>query len=115
MGHLIAIAYPDVRTAMSVRDRLAQMQKENLITLEDAAVVEREQDAGVDDDFMRELATKLEPGTAALFLPAVQSTPDKVIPQIAEYGGHIIQTSLSHEEEEQLRSTAQAVTRTRTS
>ncbi|MGP4095224.1 DUF1269 domain-containing protein [Nonomuraea sp. KM90] len=138
MSHLIAIAYPDVRTAMSVRDRLAQMQKENLITLEDAAVVEREQagkiklhqstsmvgmgaaggalsDAGVDDDFMRQLATKLEPGTAALFLLVVQSTPDKVIPQIAEYGGHIIQTSLSHEEEEQLRATAQAATRTRTS
>ncbi|MFB4284429.1 DUF1269 domain-containing protein [Nonomuraea sp. MTCD27] len=138
MSHLIAIAYPDVRTAMSVRDRLAQMQKENLITLEDAAVVEREQagkiklhqstsmvgmgaaggalsDAGVDDDFMRQLATKLEPGTAALFLLVVQSTPDKVIPQIAEYGGHIIQTTLSHEEEEQLRATAQAATRTRTS
>ncbi|MCF6467809.1 DUF1269 domain-containing protein [Nonomuraea sp. MG754425] len=161
MSNLIAIAYPDVDTAMTVRDRLAQMQKENLITLEDAAVVERKQDgriklhqatsmagrgaaggalwggligmlffmpllgmalgaaggaaggaltdAGVDDDFMRELATKLEPGTAALFLLVVRSTPDKVIPQIAEHGGHIIQTSLSREEEEQLRATAKAV------
>lgn len=47
MSNLIAIAYPDVDTAMTVRDRLAQMQKENLITLEDAAVVERKQDGRI--------------------------------------------------------------------
>lgn len=160
MSHLIAVAYPDVQTASTVRDKLLDLQKQNLITIEDAAVVERQQDGkiklhqinsttgfgaasgalwggligllffmpllgmalgagagalggsmtdvGVDDDFMKQLAAKMEPGSAALFLLVDQSTPDKVIPEISQYGGHIIQTSLSQEEEAHLRATAQA-------
>ncbi|WP_084964271.1 DUF1269 domain-containing protein [Thermoactinospora rubra] len=160
MSHLIAVAYPDVNTAMTVRDQLFQLQKEKLITMEDAVVVERKADGkiklhqatsmvgmgaaggalwggligmlffmpllgmalgaaagaaggaatdvGVDDNFMRQLADKLEPGTAALFVLVVQSTPDKVIPRIAPHGGHIIQTSLSQEQETNLREAVQA-------
>ncbi|GGL27017.1 DUF1269 domain-containing protein [Planomonospora parontospora] len=160
MSHLIAVAYPDVATAQAVRGRLTELQQQNLITLEDAVVVERRQDGkiklhqatsmtglgassgalwggligmlffmplfgmalgaaagaasgamsdvGVDDDFMRQLATRLEPGTAALLALVVRSTPDKVIPEISSYGGHIIQTSLSNEAEAHLRETVQA-------
>lgn len=41
MGQLVAIAYPDMATAMKVRDRLFGLQRENLVVLEDAAIVER--------------------------------------------------------------------------
>jgi uncharacterized membrane protein len=155
MSNLIAISYPDVATAVAVRDRLSELQRQNLITMEDMAIVERRTngtiklhqsvgttgmgaaggalwggligmlffvplfgmamgaatgaaggamtDAGVNDAFMRELGDTLEPGTAALFVLVVRSTPDKVIPEIQPYGGHVIQTSLNREEEAQLR------------
>ena len=60
-------------------------------------------DVGVDDRFMKDLGSKLEPGGAALIVLVSRSTPDKVIPEIAKYEGHIIQSSLSDEAEAQLR------------
>lgn len=52
---------------------------------------------------------KMAPGSAALFLLVDQSPPDKVIPQVSQYGGHIIQTSLSQDKERHLRDTAEAL------
>jgi uncharacterized membrane protein len=60
-------------------------------------------DAGVDDRFMKDLGTQLQPGKAALILLIHRATPDKVLPQIAHFGGDVIQTSLDDEHEEQLR------------
>jgi uncharacterized membrane protein len=60
-------------------------------------------DAGVDDKFMKDLGDKLEPGKAALFVLVRQATPGKVLPRIQEYGGEVLQTSLSPEQEEALR------------
>ena len=60
-------------------------------------------DAGVDDEFMKELGSHLEGGKAALIVLVRQSTPDKVLPRISEYGGEVIQSSLSNEREEELR------------
>jgi uncharacterized membrane protein len=65
-------------------------------------------DAGVDDKFMREVGEKLTPGKAALFVLVVSSTPEKVLPEVAPYGGSIITTSLSPEAEASLREAAQA-------
>jgi uncharacterized membrane protein len=65
-------------------------------------------DAGVDDKFMKELGEKLEPGKAALFVLVRQATPEKVIPRLREYGGEILQTSLSAEREEDLREALRA-------
>ena len=59
-------------------------------------------DTGVDDSFMKELGQKLPPGGAALFVLFSKVTPDKVLPEIAEHGGHVLQTSLSSEQEEAL-------------
>jgi uncharacterized membrane protein len=56
-------------------------------------------DYGVDDDFMKELGNKLEPGAAAVFVLVKDTTRDKVVPEIAKYGGHVIQSSLSGEQE----------------
>jgi uncharacterized membrane protein len=59
-------------------------------------------DVGIDDKFMKELATKLPPGAAAVFVLVQSSTPDKVLPAIAPYGGHVLHTSLSNEQEQAL-------------
>jgi uncharacterized membrane protein len=60
-------------------------------------------DYGVDDKFMKDLGSKLEPGGAALFVLVRSSTPDKVLPRISQYGGEVLHTSLSAESEETLR------------
>jgi len=160
MSTLIAVAYDDVATAGTVRDKLFQLQTQHLITLEDAVVVERKMDGkvklhqaksttgagaaggalwggligliffmpflgaaigaatgaaagsavdtGANDEFMRQVGKELTPGKAALFVLVVKSTPEKVLPEVAQYGGHIITTSLSPEAEADLRAAAQA-------
>jgi uncharacterized membrane protein len=65
-------------------------------------------DYGVDGSFMRELSANMQPGTTALFLLVSKSTPDEVIPEVAQYGGRLIRTSLSGEQEAQLREAARA-------
>jgi uncharacterized membrane protein len=60
-------------------------------------------DIGVDDMFMKELGEDLDKGMAALIVLVRRSTPDKVLPRIQEYGGHVIQSSLDSEAEERLR------------
>ena len=59
-------------------------------------------DVGVDDDFMKQLGEKLQPGGAAIFVLVRQSTPDKVLPRISQYGGEVIHSSLSAQAEETL-------------
>ena len=61
-------------------------------------------DLGVNDDFLKDLGTKLQPGAAALIALGSTDARDKVIERVKPYGGEIIQTSLSTEEEEQLKS-----------
>jgi uncharacterized membrane protein len=160
MSNLIAIAYDDLATANKVRNKVFDLQKQQLIQLEDAVVVERKPDGkiklhqikgtvamgatggalwggligliffmpllgmavggaagaamasaadvGVNDKFMKDLAEGLKPGAAALFLLISRSTPDKVIPVLAPLGGQIINTSLSTEQETQLREAVEA-------
>src|SRR4051795_8175817 len=56
-------------------------------------------DYGIDDKFMKELGDKLPEGGAAIFVLVREATTDKVVPEIAKYGGHVIQSSLSDEQE----------------
>ena len=154
MSNLIAVAYPDVATAEKVRSLLGDLQKQKLVKLEDAVVVERKddgkvklhqavsttgagaaggalwggligllffmpllgaaiggatgaavgsaQDFGVDDTFMRQVGQHLTPGAAALFVLVQDAVTEKVVPQIAPFGGQLIQTSLSAEDEKHL-------------
>jgi uncharacterized membrane protein len=60
-------------------------------------------DVGVDDQFMKQLGAKLQPGGAALILLVHSSMPNKVLPAIAEFGGEVIQSSLDAPAEERLR------------
>jgi uncharacterized membrane protein len=60
-------------------------------------------DTGVDDTFAKELAATLEPPRAALVLLVREATADRVLPEIREYGGQVLRTSLSDEAEARLR------------
>lgn len=155
MSDLIAVAYPDKQTAEDVRSRLLQLTSEHVIELEDAVVVDRNEDGkvklhqlhspaaagaaggalwggligllflapllgaavgaaaggtagaftdlGINNRFMEDLGQKLTPGGAALIVLVRKVTPDKVLPEIASFGGEVIQTSLDDEQEERLR------------
>jgi uncharacterized membrane protein len=59
-------------------------------------------DVGVDDNFMRELGETLKPNTSAIFVLVRKVTPDKVLSAVAPYGGKVLRTSLSKDEENQL-------------
>jgi uncharacterized membrane protein len=67
------------------------------------AVAGKFSDVGVDDNFLKELGAKLPPGGAALIALGQTDARDKVLERVTPYGGHVIQTSLSNEEEERLR------------
>jgi uncharacterized membrane protein len=60
-------------------------------------------DVGVNDNFMKELGAKLPAGGAALIALGSTDARDKVIERLKPYGGEILQTSLSSDEEERLR------------
>ncbi len=59
-------------------------------------------DRGVDDQFMKDLGTKLEPGGAALIALVRQANMDKILDNV-KIPGEIIQTSLNDESEQALR------------
>ncbi|MGF1582266.1 MAG: DUF1269 domain-containing protein [Gemmataceae bacterium] len=59
-------------------------------------------DVGINNDFMKQLGETLKPETSALCVLVRKSTPDKVVEEIQKYGGTILKSSLSHEDEEKL-------------
>lgn len=60
-------------------------------------------DLGIDDNFVKALSENLPPGSSALFVLVKKATPDKVIPEVAKFGGTVLRTSLSSEAEAKLR------------
>lgn len=60
-------------------------------------------DIGIDDKFMKELSSSLQPGNAALFVLVQQMTSDKVLKDISQYGGTVLRTSLNENREQALR------------
>lgn len=59
-------------------------------------------DYGINDDFMRDVASVLRPGQAALFVLADRATSDRVLEAMAGYGGTIIRTNLDRSQEQRL-------------
>lgn len=59
-------------------------------------------DFGIDDNLMEQLGSQFTPGTAALFVLVRRVTPDKVVEELSQYGGTVIRSSLTHEQEEAL-------------
>jgi uncharacterized membrane protein len=67
------------------------------------------QDVGIDDNFMKDLGQTLKPGTAALCVLIRHMTPDKVVEEIQKFGGTLIKTNLSHENEAKLQQALDSV------
>ena len=60
-------------------------------------------DLGINDKFMKEVASAISPGQAALFLLIRKYTADKVLEDLHGVGGTVLRTSFDHTKEEALR------------
>jgi uncharacterized membrane protein len=60
-------------------------------------------DYGIDDKFIKEVGEKITPGSSALFVLVHDAQPDKVIERLKGFHGEIIHTSLSNQQEQQLK------------
>jgi uncharacterized membrane protein len=155
MATLVVLTFTNETGADRLRDKLAELQKAQLIRLADAAVVVRKQDGrlkvkqavslvgagalggafwgmfigllffapwlglalgavsgalggalagtGVPDEFIKEVAVKIEPGHSALFLLVSSWIEDKVMDAIKDFDAEVLQTSLSREDEAKLK------------
>lgn len=59
-------------------------------------------DYGIDDNFIRELTTSMGKDSSALFVLFRKANTDKVVPEIAVYGGKVMKTSLATDAEKKL-------------
>lgn len=155
MSDLVVVAFDNATGAEEVRDAMVQMQKDHIVTLEDAAVVVRKPDGkvkvkqatnlvgagamggafwgmligllfmvpwlglavgalsgalggkftdiGVDDKFIKEVGSTIQPGHSALFLLIREATPDRLLEELQPYKGTVLKTSLSKENEAALK------------
>ncbi|MFN2177729.1 MAG: DUF1269 domain-containing protein [Anaerolineales bacterium] len=157
MSTLVAIIYDKEETANQALEKLIEMQKMRLVSLEDAALAVKDQkgkvkvtqtlekamtgqsavwggfwglligllflapifwglfgalmgalfskgtDLGIDNKFIKDVGDGLDPGESALFILVIEATADKVLPEMAKFGGTVYQTSLSNEDEETLK------------
>jgi uncharacterized membrane protein len=58
---------------------------------------------GIDDNFIKSLSSTIEPNSSAIFLLVRKAVEDKVMPRLSHYQATILKTSLSDEQEEQLK------------
>ena len=65
-------------------------------------------DLGINDNFMKEMAATLTPGSSVLFVLVRQMTPDKVLEELAGTGGKVLKSSLTHEDEIKLQAALSA-------
>ncbi len=155
MADLVVVAFDNAIGADEVRDAMVQMQKDHIVSLEDAAVVVRKADGkvkvkqatnlvgagamggafwgmligllfmvpwlglavgalsgalggkltdiGVDDKFIKEVGSTIQPGHSALFLLIREATPDRLLEELKPYKGTVLKTSLSKENEAALK------------
>jgi len=155
VSELVVVAFDDETGAAEMRDALIELQKQQLVTLDDAAVVVRRADGkirvnqavslvgagalggafwgmligflfwmpwlgmavgalsgavggalgdhGIDDGFIKEVGNTIQPGNSALFLLIREATPDKLVDELKQFNGKIMQTSLSKEDEARLK------------
>jgi len=60
-------------------------------------------DYGIDDTFMKDVATILQPGQAALFMMVRTNASDRVVERLGEKGGRVLRTNLDSDAENHLR------------
>ena len=59
--------------------------------------------SGIDKSFQDQVRGMLQPGTSALFLMVEKVTPDRAVEGLSKYGGTVLKTSLSNEQEAKLK------------
>lgn len=59
-------------------------------------------DVGIDDDFIKEVGQTIEPGSSAIFVLVRRATTDKVLAEFQGYGGRVLRSSLTVEDERRL-------------
>lgn len=60
-------------------------------------------DIGINDDMMKQIGANLKDARSALFVLVRSATVEKVLPEMQELGGKVVQTSLQKDAEEKLR------------
>jgi uncharacterized membrane protein len=155
MSNMVVLAFDDEVGALRTLEEVTELQKQELIRVEDAATAVRHRsgkvkmkqakslagasalggafwgmlfgllffvpflgmavgaatgalfgksvDYGINDDFIREVSEAIQPGGSALFLLVSHAQTDKVIDKLKPFGGKVIHTSLSKEEEARLK------------
>ena len=58
--------------------------------------------SSIDKEFRDQVRDMLQPGTSALFLMVEKVTPDKAVEAMSKYGGTVLKTSLSKQDEKEL-------------
>ena len=66
------------------------------------ALAGKMRDIGIDDNFIKQVGSSIQPGESALFLLVSEAVADKVMTELKQYKFQLIQTSLSKEDEEKL-------------
>jgi uncharacterized membrane protein len=56
----------------------------------------------IDKAFQDQVRGMVQPGTSALFLMLEKVTPDKAVEAMSKYGGTVLKTSLSKDDEKEL-------------
>jgi uncharacterized membrane protein len=73
------------------------------------AVIGSLKEVGIEEKFMKDLASHLKPGTSALFIVAKKAKPEAILKELEKFGGNVLQTSLKHDDEDKLRAALAAV------
>src|SRR6266545_3806667 len=58
--------------------------------------------SSIDKEFREQVRGMLTPGTSALFLMLEEVPPDKAVEAMSQYGGTVLKTSLSKQDEQEL-------------
>lgn len=154
MSDLIVVTFAERETAAGVRQTLRELERAGRLSIDDAAVLEKDADGkltvaneidrgvklgalgggvlgvllgfmfplagivlgaaggalvgrsfdlGVDQQFVRDVSDKLQPGSSALFVLVRDSDPTVVLAALEPYQGTLHQTTLNSEAEAELR------------
>ena len=59
-------------------------------------------DYGLDDKWIKEVAGSIQPGGSALFVMARNANQERVLPEMAKFGGTVLKTNLTSEQQQAL-------------
>ena len=59
-------------------------------------------DYGIDDKWIKEVASAITPGGSGLFVMARNTNQERVLPEMAKFGGTVIRTNLTTEQQQAL-------------